>query len=364
MKKIAQLIFTLSLSLSCTSLWSKTYQEQLDYIKSISTHDISKAKALLESLEPKLEKFSTKEKALYYYLQAHSYSIRGFYQEAWELAEKVSDHSNDKDLAARTESLKVSILSHQGKFQQSFMTTYQLLDGLEQLTSNELKMDILLDAVTLHTYSEILDKAQDLALRSMAFINKEKLIKHKCNLSVEMGLLNIRLKKYQKAADYFEQAESECSDKTQASWLLIVKTQKAKILMLNERHEMAEQSYLKVFDELVSFGWSGLLVDTQIRIAELYLKMEAFDKIEAYALPAYQSAKKNNQLNDLSDVSFVLTRFYEESGEHKKAQEFRRVYIKSSNELKSLLQKRRLAYYQAMNIRKELQKSSLVTREE
>ncbi len=364
MKKIAQLIFALSLSLSSASLCSQTYQEQLDYIKSISSQDIAKAKVLLESLESELEKFNDREKGHYYYLRAHSDSMRGFYQEAWESAKKVSDYSNDKDLTARTDSLKVLILSHQGKFQQSFMLTYQLLDGLEQLTSNDLKMDILLDAVTLHTYSEILDKAQDLALRSMAFINKEKLTQHKCNLSVEMGLLNIRLKKYQKSLDYFEQAESECSEKTQASWLLIVKTQKAKLLMLNDQHELAEQSYLKVFDELVSFGWNGLLVDTQIRMAELYLQMEAFDKIETYALPAYQSAKKNNQLNDLSDMSLVLTRLYEESGDQKKAEEFRREYIKSSNELKSLLQKRRLAYYQAMNIRKELQKSSLVTREE
>ncbi len=359
--KILIIIALLTLS---SPVWSGSYLEQLDYLDSIRTTNISKVKSELISLEKEFENLNNNEKAKYNFLRAHSESMRGNYALAYDYANKVAGTTRNKDLLARTESLKVIIYSYQGKVQKAFSKIYKLVDNLKNLNNNQVKLEILLNAQTLHTYSEILDKAQELGLQAMALSSQIGLKDNRCRVSVEMALLQIRLKDYIRAHEYLEQASQGCEQGTDKTTLLIIESQIAKLNMINGNFDLAEQQYLVLITKLIDFGWDGLLVDTQIRIAELYLKMARLERLEEFAIPAFKSSKKDNVLNDLADISLVLAKYYKALDQSNEAMLYRNEFIRSSNELKLQLQKKRLAYYQAMNARAKQQEVALQSEQE
>ncbi len=332
-----------------------SYDEKLDYIYSIRLNDINKAKNLLVTLEAEYPRFSETQKARYLNLRAHSELIRGQYKNAMHYIKQVLKETDNINYRYRARSLRTVIFSKTGSYQKSFIEMYDLLDGLDKLDDVQLKQDILQNALVEHVQANILDKSQDLVRRNLAFSRKFKDNDGFCNAFYESSLVEKHLNNFEQSQFELDKALPYCEKAQSKLQLLAIKVQRA--LLEKEKGNLNEskKALEAIYPELVTFSWQLMLMDVQIEMADLYLQLNELAKVEPLVLAAYEFSQNNKDLRKLKKSSMVLARFYRLKDDFEKSNFYSQQYQSAAIELSNQLEKRRIGYYQAMNIRKQQQ---------
>ncbi len=368
MKSLMSILFIFCIfeSLSAEEVDVTAFQKELDYIYSIRMHDINDAKNRIEKLSSKLSELTNYQKAQFFNLRAHSELIRGNLDKALVYASKVKNYSNNTDVVARNKVIRSSALYSSGEYQKGFIILYEALDGIDSISSAELKQSLLQNAISLHTGIEIFDKSQELARKMLANARENKNDEYNCIGFVELTTISIKLNNLPQAKTDISNSINNCSKVENNLIELIIEFYKAKILKQEGHLEEAEKVFLSQYQNLIDFGWKSMVVDVQIDLANLYLELNKFDKAKAFAEEAFDYSKSINNTRDIRNSSEVLVKYYKFINNKEDFEHFKKEYLESTNEYLLQTQRKRIAYYQAMNYRakkKELQNKKVAVTE-
>ncbi|WP_251358726.1 hypothetical protein [Kangiella sp. TOML190] len=328
-----------------------SYQEKLDYIYSIRLNDINEAKRQLAELAQELNNLSKPQRTQFYNLRAHSELIRGNIQESLGYSRKAESLANKYDFVARAKSLQVVALASSGNYQKSFIELYEILDRIDEIESAELKQSILQNALSQHTNAGIFDKSQELIRMILAQAKRNNSDYYNCFGFLELALLNLTLGNHKQVQFDIDSATTECRKAQNNMAYLTLDVYRAKLSNETGKTAEAKRIYEQQYPKLKTFGWKSMLVDAQIAMAEIYLELKELEKIEPLALAAYNYAKEVNNIREVRDSSLVLSQYFTEIKDDDKAGFYKNKYLEAANELNTQLQKKRIAYYQAMNYR-------------
>lgn len=338
----------LFIMLTLSAVNAKEYLAELNYIYSIRQNDVHAAKQHLDKLEKEYNRFTEFEKAKFTNLRAHSEAMYGNFQKSLEFSKKVPSITKNYDLRARAKSLETLVLAFVGNYQESFLGIYNLIDNLEKIKDQEVAQGVMQNALGLHVSARILDKAQELARQAIALAKRNNNKFYECHGNLELAQLSIELKQYNQAKADIKYAKSICKYLESPLQKLVIDAESAHILQGTLELKKALKSYLLVYDQVKSYGWRLMLLDSEVHLSEILLDLKEYDRVEKYALSAYEFSKESNTLDESSKICKILARFYKETNNPTKAKFYRDEYYRAAEELNGQLQRKRIAYYQAM----------------
>lgn len=335
-----------------TSVVANSVEEQLDYINSIRFKNIHKAEELLNEIESEYSNFKAIEKARYLNLRAHSSLIQGEIKQAIKSVNQVALVTSNFDQLARAKSIEASALAMSGNYKDFFINVYGLLDKLDEVKSDELRQAIISNALTRHTSARVFDRARNLANKMLAYGYRSDTKVFICNGHIELTRIEILSNNLNQAKTVFKRAQSACKDAQTPLIENLLFFLDAQMESLNGRHKIAKEKLELVRKDINENGWKGLVVVTEILMAELNLELGIIDQVEEFAMSAYTYAKSINDTESIKDSCEVLAKYYAKTGNEMESNKFHQEFLEASVEFHNQVESKRLAYYQAMNYRK------------
>lgn len=345
------LIYVLISKIFFLEVNAESYTAELAYIHSIRLDEAPKAKEHLDKLEKEYFNLTEIEKAKYLNLRAHSEAMLGNFNKSLEYSKKVPLVTSNYDSQAQAKSLEVRVLELTGKYQESFMGLYRLLDDLHKVDDVNLKQDILLNALSLHITTNIFDKAQELAQQSLALAKRYDNHFYECHALLQLTHINTELGQLSLAGGNVRHAKATCKNEKSKLIDYVILARESHIKQEKGDLDEALSGYLSIFNGITGFGWHVMMLDSQVHLSQILLDLKEYDKILQYALPAYDYSMKFSMHESIAEISKVLAGYYKQDKDLDKAYSFRDEYYKAMEELNTQLQEKRIAYYQAMSIR-------------
>ncbi|NVJ66686.1 MAG: hypothetical protein HWE16_09360 [Gammaproteobacteria bacterium] len=332
---------------------AESIDAQLEHIYSIRLNQAEEARNLLQQLEPELGRFNSEQKAKFYSLRAHSAAMAADYNDAIKLSDQAITLAKDYDVKAKAMSLKSKALFISGKFQDSFKTTYEILDNFTKIDSRAIKKDVLMNAIADHLAAGILDQAKLLSLQSLALARSHRDDGIYCEAYYQLSGIEMEYTDYDQVKHQIDIAKPLCAKVNNQLYLLGLEERLASISLVQKSLAQAERQYRDLYKKSEAFGWEIMHAIVQTKLSEIYLQQARYQDAAKYGLAAYRYSKEKNDIHHLKQSSLVLAKLYKELDDVDKANFYNKEYIDAAVKMSGELERRRLGYYQAMNYREK-----------
>ncbi|GAA4359645.1 tetratricopeptide repeat protein [Kangiella marina] len=344
---VKKLISGIALYLLTKGLIGAGYYNDLKAIESQRIKDLSGTKQSLQEISKYKSEFSDSEKHLYWLLMAHSATMESDFAEAERLLLKIINSDADIDYKGRAHSVFAAVLQLQGEYVRSYLHLDKALRHVPRMDNEEYKANILQNAVSFYNDSGMFDYAMDHARRLLKLGVQRKDLSNQCQAHFEMMFIELSANKYELAEDRLTKTDNICNKANETLFLLHLPNVRADLAIQKGDTSRARKLLEENYTEVKKYGWKILSASTEIKLANLYSKIDEFKEAEKLALKALKASEEIGDIKRAKGATEILANIYSELGEKDKAIKYFLMYMELEKRLSASSRQRKLSYDQA-----------------
>lgn len=344
MRMLAGVLFLCIFSIGLSHAGEESFYPALEKLEEERLDNLSETKERLEKFSQSINEFSQKELELYKFISAHSKIMDGNLTEAEKVLSRLTSKSSSPKIRGRSFALLGVIYRFKGDNVNSFISIDSALKELDSISEPRHRSAILANTVTIYRDADLLEFALEYARRLLSEANKIKLDKSYCLSNLELGGIETLVGNFEIAKQRVLVAKEYCKKlKTPILHFMTIEYL-VKIYLhegkLDDSFEVLEEHYSQVID----YGWDVLESTFKSLYAETYLLNGEAKKALPYAKSAYKLSSDSVDFKRKEEATRLLAKIYDELGDEDNALKFYKEYMIRSNENKTKIRQRKLAF--------------------